>query len=343
MTAKNICILGASGSVGTQMIECLEEQDVDVKNLKLLASKKSAGRCLLFKGEEVEIQEATENSFKDVDVVLGAAENDIAKRFVPIARDCGAITVDNSSYYRLDERVPLVVADVNDDDIAAHSGIIANPNCATIIAMLAIYPLHKLARAKRMIVSTYQAASGAGINGLKELEAQIKQIAEGKDGNLEHRAFDAQLAMNLIPQIGGFQDNFYTSEELKMQNEGRKILHDENLRVNCTCVRVPIARSHSESITIEFEDKIDITQAREALSHFKCIKLIDDIEDTEATNRYPMPLYSSNQDLVMVGRLRRDISSEEPNKTLTLWCCGDQIRIGAASNAVKIVKKLTEK
>ena len=254
MKRYRIAILGASGAVGREMLKVLEERSLPIASLKLLASRRSAGKTLLFQGQPLTIEEADEHSFDDVDIVLGAAENDVARRFVPIAVAKGAIVIDNSSAYRLDEEVPLVIPEVNAADAFAHHGIIANPNCATIIALVALNALHDAYHARRMIVSTYQAVSGAGIGGIGELETQMKEMSEGRALS-EPTVFPYPIACNLIPQIGGFDELGYSSEEMKMQNEGRKILHEETLRVNCTCVRVPVLRSHSESITVEFEKK----------------------------------------------------------------------------------------
>lgn len=334
----NVAILGSTGAVGQQMIECLEECDFPVNELHLLASKSSVGKTQTFRGEQIAIEEADPHSFDNIDIVLSAVENDIAKKLIPHAVDAGATVVDNSSAYRLQDDVPLVVANVNDDDIKSNKGIIANPNCATIIALLCIAPLHKEFGVNRIICSTYQAASGAGIAGIEELTEQLKAISNGNKVP-EPEAFIEQLAMNLIPQIGSFCDNSYSTEEMKMQNEGRKILHADNLSVNCTCVRVPIARSHSESFTIECDRSINAESAREVLEQAKGIKIIDNIKADDAKNRYPMPLYTSNQDLVYIGRIRDDISSES-DKSISFWCTGDQIRIGAASNAVKITQQL---
>lgn len=339
MAGKNVCVMGASGAVGQQMIQCLEECDFPIANLQLTASASSAGKTAKFKGEDVEIIETTEDCFAGQDIVLSAVENKIAGQFIPFAVKAGATVVDNSSFYRLHDDVPLVVADVNPEDIAKNTGIIANPNCATIIALLAVAPLHKAANIRRMVVSTYQAASGAGLPGINELLAQQKAIAEGTEVPAP-KAFADQLAMNLIPDIGGIGENLYTSEEMKMQNEGRKILHAPELRVNCTCIRVPIARSHSESITVEFENEMTREQALEILGKAEGIKVIDDVKNEDPKKRYPMPLYTSDQDLVYVGRIREDISAEDPAKALVLWATGDQIRIGAATNAVKIAQHL---
>ena len=267
------------------------------------------------------------DSFKDVDFALGATENDIAKTWIPWALENKVIIVDNSSAFRLDQDVPLVIPEINPEDIAKNKGIIANPNCATIIALVALNALHKEFKIKRMIVTTFQAVSG--VKGVQDLENQLK------DPTAPCNAFPYPIAYNLIPQIGDFDDLGISKEEWKLQNESRKILHDDNLLVNCTCVRVPILRSHSESITIECEKEIDITKARELLSSAQGVLLKDD----PLHKQYPMPLETTDQDLVYVGRVRKDIS-DPTNHSLSLFCCGDQIRKGAATNAVQILEKL---
>lgn len=336
MAGKRVAILGATGVVGTQMRQCLEERNFPVSELVPLASVKSAGKTLTFKGEEVEVKEAKPEAFDGVDIVLGAAGDGIAKALLPEAAARGAVCVDNSHAFRLDPDVPLVVPEINSEDIKNHPrNIIANPNCATIIGLVPTYPLHKAAGLKRMIVSTYQAASGAGMPGLTELTRELKVLAEGGEVG-DTSPFAYQLAMNLIPQIGSFKDEGYTSEEWKMQNEGRKIMHLPQVRVNCTCVRVPIMRSHSESITLEFENPLSPDEAREILSTAPGVKVVDD----PANLRYPMPLDTSDQDLVFVGRIRRDLSAADGVNGLTFFCCGDQIRKGAATNAVQIAEYL---
>ncbi len=336
MAGKRVAILGATGVVGTQMRQCLEERNFPVSELVPLASAKSAGKKVTFKGEEVEVKEAKPEAFDGVDIVLGAAGDGIAKALLPEAAARGAVCVDNSHAFRLDPDVPLVVPEINPEDIQNHPrNIIANPNCATIIGLVPTYPLHKAAGLKRMIVSTYQAASGAGMPGLTELTRELKVLAEGGEVG-DTSPFAYQLAMNLIPQIGSFKDEGYTSEEWKMQNEGRKIMHLPEVRVNCTCVRVPIMRSHSESITLEFENPLSPDEAREILSTAPGVKVVDD----PANLRYPMPLDTSDQDLVFVGRIRRDLSAADGVNGLTFFCCGDQIRKGAATNAVQIAEYL---
>lgn len=325
---KTIAIVGATGAVGQQMLKCLEERNIQC-NLKLLASARSKGKKFKFFDQEIICEELNPDSFKDVDFALGATENDIAKMWIPWALENKVIIVDNSSAFRLDQDVPLVIPEINPEDIAKNKGIIANPNCATIIALVALNALHKEFKIKRMIVTTFQAVSGAGVKGIQDLENQLK------DPTAPCNAFPYPIAYNLIPQIGDFDDLGISKEEWKLQNESRKILHDDNLLVNCTCVRVPILRSHSESITIECEKEIDITKARELLSSAQGVLLKDD----PLRKQYPMPLETTDQDLVYVGRVRKDIS-DPTNHSLSLFCCGDQIRKGAATNAVQILEKL---
>lgn len=339
MKEYTVAILGATGAVGTQMLTCLEERNFPVGTIKLLASARSAGKVMQFKGEDVVIEEATPEAFAGCDIVLGAADDSIAKALLPAAVEAGATVVDNSHAFRMDPDVPLVIPEINGADIAQHKGIIANPNCATIIALVPTWPLHQLAGVKRMIVSTYQAASGAGAPGMAELEAQIAAMGRG-EAIPEPKAFAAQLVSNLIPQIGGFDNEGYTSEEMKLQNEGRKIMHLPELAVCCTCVRVPVLRSHSESVTLEFERDITLDEAREALTAAPGVKLVDDRSAESAHDRYPMPIDTSDQDLIWVGRLRRDISNPQVARGITFWCCGDQIRKGAATNAVQIAQAL---
>ena len=339
MQEYTVAILGATGAVGTQMIECLEERDFPVGELRLLASARSVGKTMRFRGEDVVISEATEDAFAGCDIVLGAADDAVAKRLLPAAAAAGATVVDNSHAFRMDSEVPLVIPEINAADVSWNHGIIANPNCATIIALVPTWPLHELGGVTRMVVSTYQAASGAGAPGMAELEAQIGAMGRGEDLP-EPRAFAAQLASNLIPQIGGFDDEGYTSEEMKLQNEGRKIMHLPELRLCCTCVRVPVLRSHSESVTLEFERPVELEAAREALAAAPGVKLVDDRGAASAHDRFPMPIDTSDQDLVWVGRLRRDISNPDVSRGITFWCVGDQIRKGAATNAVQIAELL---
>ena len=327
MKQYNVAILGATGAVGREMYKVLMERKFPIGQLKLLASARSAGKVL--DGHTVE--EATEDSFQGMDIVLGAASNDLAKRMAPHIKAAGAVFVDNSSAFRLDDSVPLVVPEINPEDAQKHNGIIANPNCSTIISLVAIHALKELSPIEAITASTYQAVSGAGAGGLAELEAQVRAYAEGKP--LVAETFPYQIAFNLIPQIGSPCENGYTTEEMKMQNEGRKILHLPEMKVTCTCVRVPVLRSHSISLSVRTREKISVEAAREAIAKAKGCKLMDDL----ANKQYPMPLDTSDQDLVYVGRIRDDLVDD---RALALWCAGDQIRKGAATNAVQIAELL---
>lgn len=335
MRAYHIAILGASGVVGSEIRKILEKSKLEIKSLRLLVSKRSAGKKVLFRDEVLVMEETTIHSFKSVDLVFSAVDNQYAKKFLPYAVSAGALVIDNSSAYRLDPQVPLIIPEINGEDIKKHQGIIANPNCATIIALMAVYSLHKLAKIKSMVVSTYQAVSGAGYAGMKELQEQIKQLLYHEP--VSPAIFPYQIAYNLIPQIGAFDEQGYSSEEMKLQNEGRKILHAPDLEVTCTCIRLPVLRSHSESITLFFEDEISVEEAKKAIKQAKGVMLVDDIKHQV----YPMPLDTSEQDFISVGRIRSSMS--DTKHSLTLWCCGDQIRKGAALNAVEIAYCAIEK
>lgn len=331
MKNYTVAILGATGAVGQEMMKILEERDFPVGKLIPLASARSAGKKLTFRGEEVTIREACDTAFEGVDIVLGAAENDIAQKFAPAIVRAGAVFVDNSSAFRLDPKVPLIVPEVNPEDVAWHSGIIANPNCSTIITITAVNALNAIAPIRTMTASTYQAVSGAGAGGPVELMNEVEALREGK--TYEPRVFSHQIAYNLIPQIGGEQMLGYTSEEMKMQNEGRRIMHLPELKVSCTCVRVPVVRSHSISVSCHFDVPVTVEQAREAIAKAPGCKLVDDLKNKQ----YPMPLETSDQDIVFVGRIRPDLTDDNG---LCLWCCGDQVRKGAATNAIQIAELL---
>ena len=333
MKLYTVAVLGATGAVGQEMMKILAERNFPVGKLIPLASARSAGKTLKFKGEDVTIQEACDSAFEGVDIVLGAAENDIAQKFAPAIVKAGAVFVDNSSAFRLDPKVPLIVPEINPEDVSWHSGIIANPNCSTIITVTAVNALNKLSPIRTMTASTYQAVSGAGAGGPIELMNEVEALREGK--TYEPKVFSHQIAYNLIPQIGGEQFEGYTSEEMKMQNEGRKIMHLPELRVSCTCVRVPVVRSHSISVSLHFDNKITVAEAREVLKRAPGVKLVDDL----AKKEYPMPLDTSNQDIVFVGRIRPDLTDDNG---LCLWCCGDQVRKGAATNAIQIAELLVK-
>ena len=329
MKTCTVAVLGATGAVGREMLKILEERNFPVGKLIPLASARSVGRTVTFRGQEVPVQEARDEAFRGVDLVLGAAENDIARRFAPAIVASGAVFVDNSSAFRLDPNVPLVVPEVNPEDVKQHHGIIANPNSSTIITITAVNALNSIAPIRTMTASTYQAVSGAGAGGPIELMDEVEALREGKP--VEPRVFTHQIAYNLIPQIGSEQYLGYTSEEMKMQNEGRKIMHLPKLRVSCTCVRVPVVRSHSISVSCHFEVPVSVEQARKVIAEAPGCRLVDDL----AAHSYPMPLDTSDQDTVFVGRIRPDLTDDNG---LCLWCCGDQIRKGAATNAVQIAE-----
>ena len=333
MKLYTVAILGATGAVGQEMMNILAERNFPVGKLIPLASARSAGKKLTFKGEEVTIQEACDSAFEGVDIVLGAAENDIAEKFAPAIVKAGAVFVDNSSAFRLDPNVPLIVPEVNPEDAKNHKGIISNPNCSTIITVTAVNALNSISPIKSMVASTYQAVSGAGVAGMAELENQVKALQEGKE--VDVKTFAYQIAYNLIPQIGGEQFEGYTSEEMKMQNEGRKIMHLPQLNVSCTCVRVPVMRSHSISVQLKFDRPVSVEEAREVLAKAPGVKLVDDLKNKQ----YPMPLDTSGQDIVFVGRIRPDLTDANG---LCLWCCGDQVRKGAATNCIQIAELLVK-
>ena len=333
MKKYNIAILGATGAVGTEMLNALAEFDIPINKLLLLASARSAGGTVKFKGEDVPIVEATEDSFEGIDFVLGAVKGGMSKKFAPAITAAGAVYIDNSSAFRMDPDVPLIVPEINGDDAKVNKGIISNPKCSTIITMMAVAGIAKISPIKTMVAATYQAVSGAGQAGFSELEGQMDAIVNG--GEIKRSVFPAQIALNVIPFIGDETENGYTDEEMKMQNEGRRILHNPDLKVTCTCVRVPVMRSHSISVTLRTERKVSIEEAKEAIRNYPGCRLIEDYEGRS----YPTPLDTSGQNLVWVGRIRDDLTDENG---LSLWCCGDQIRKGAAVNCVQILQKMIE-
>ena len=333
MKQYTVAVLGATGAVGQEMIHILEERNFPVGTLVPLASARSAGKTVKFRGEDVTIQEARDEAFTGVDIVLGAAENDIAQRFAPAIVAAGAVFVDNSSAFRLDPKVPLIVPEINPEDVSWHQGIISNPNCSTIITVTAVNALNAIAPIRAMTASTYQAVSGAGAGGPIELMNEVEALREGKA--YEPKVFSHQIAYNLIPQIGSEQFAGYTSEEMKMQNEGRKIMHLPDLKVSCTCVRVPVVRSHSISVSCHFDVPVTVEQARETIAKAPGCRLVDDLKNKQ----YPMPLDTSGQDIVFVGRIRPDLTDDNG---LCLWCCGDQVRKGAATNAIQIAELLVK-
>lgn len=330
MKKYNVCVVGATGAVGQEILKVLAERNFPVKGLKLLATERSAGTRIKFKDEEYTVEVTTNEAFDGVDIALFAGGS-ASKEFAREAARRGAVVIDNSSAFRLEPDVPLVVPEVNPEDVRSHRGIIANPNCSTIIMVVALKPLHDAARIKRVVVSTYQAVSGAGKEAIDELTEQVGQVLRGEP--VQPRVFPYQIAFNLIPHIDVFEEMDYTKEEWKMVRETRKIMHEPDMRITATTVRVPVYRSHSESINIETERKITAQEAREILSKAPGVVVVDDVRK----KKYPMPLFASDTDDVYVGRIREDNSLE---CGLNLWVVADQLRKGAATNAVQIAEIL---
>ncbi len=329
----SVAVAGATGAVGVEMIKTLEKRNFPVSKLKLLASARSAGKTAKFHGEDVVIEEMTKDSFHDVDIALFSAGGDISREYRQAVVDSGAVMIDNSSAFRMDDDVPLVVPEVNPEDVKKHHGVIANPNCTTAIMLVAVAPLHRAKGLKRLIASTYQAASGAGAKGMQELIDQTRQILNGEP--ISPKAFVHRIAFNLIPHIDSFTPNGYTKEELKMVNESRKMLHLPNLLLSCTSVRIPALRAHSESLNLEFENEITPEEARAILSAAPGVTLADDPENRV----YPMPVDATEKYDVLVGRIRQDISRCD-RKGLDIFVSGDQLLKGAALNAVQIAELL---
>ena len=330
---KKVAVVGATGAVGIEMMETLEKRNFPVSDIKLLASARSVGKKFKFRGEEITVEELTKDSFKGVDIALFSAGGSISKEFAPACVDAGCVMIDNSSCFRMDADVPLVVPEVNAADVFTHKGIIANPNCTTAIMCVVVWPLHKAKGLKRMVASTYQAASGGGAKAMAELIEQTKAALAGEEVKVEHMA--QRLAFNLFPHIDVFQDNGYTKEEMKMVNETRKIMHLPEARISCTCVRVPVLRAHSESLNLEFENEITPEEARAILSAAPGVEVCDD----PANKVYPMPLDATTKYDVLAGRIRQDVSRTD-KRGLDIFISGDQLLKGAALNAVQIAEVL---
>lgn len=329
-----VAILGATGAVGTELLELLESRKFPLADLKLLASPRSAGRTMQFQGEDLPVEAVGDRSFDNVDLVLASAGGSTSKAFAPKAVAAGAVVIDNSSAFRLDPQVPLVVPEVNPQAAAAHRGIIANPNCTTILMTVAVWPLHQVRAVQRLIAATYQSASGAGARAMEEVKNQAQAILQGETPETE--IFPYPLAFNLFPHNSPLNQLGYCEEEMKMVNETRKIFGTPQLRITATCVRVPVLRAHSEAINLEFEQPLSVDEAREILSHAPGVRVIEDWE----ANYFPMPIEATGRDEVLVGRIRQDISHP---CGLELWLCGDQIRKGAALNAVQVAELLVAK
>ncbi|PLX66410.1 MAG: aspartate-semialdehyde dehydrogenase [Denitrovibrio sp.] len=328
-SAYNVAIAGATGAVGETLLNILEERNFPIAELKLLASKRSVGKELTFKGKTYKVEELTHDCFEGVDIALFSAGGGRSLEYAPSAVKAGAIVVDNSSAFRMNPSVPLVVPEVNSEDAFKHNGIIANPNCTTIIMLVALKPLYDYSKIKNVVVSSYQSTSGAGASAMEELQNQTKQWVKGED--LVVDKFAHQILFNVIPHVDSFTENGYTKEEMKMFNETRKMLHDNDIKVSATCVRVPTLSAHSEAVTIETEEPISPEKARELFAAAPGLEVLDDT----ANGKYPMPLFVAGEDTCYVGRIRTDIAREN---SLTFWVVGDQLRKGAATNAVQIAE-----
>lgn len=327
----HVAVVGATGAVGVEMIKTLERRNFPVGRLTLLASARSVGKTLKFKGEDIPVQELKKDSFKGINVALFSAGSSISKEYAPIAAKEGCVVVDNSSAFRMDDNVPLVVPEINGEDVKWHKGIIANPNCTTAITLMALYPLHKAFFCKRIFASSYQAVSGTGAKAIEELRRQVKQIVYGEPVTIE--VYPYQIAFNVLPHVDVFLPNGYTKEEMKMENEGRKIMHHPTFRASVTCVRVPVYRSHSVAVSAEFEKPVTVEAAREVLSKAPGLDVVDD----PANKKYPMPLFTAEKDNCEVGRIRKDCALDNG---LCFWVSGDQLLKGAALNAVQIAEEL---
>ncbi len=329
-----VAVLGATGAVGTELLELLESRNFPISHLKLLASERSVGKTLHFKGEDLPIESVSDRAFENVDLVLASAGGSISKAWVAKAVAKGAVVIDNSSAFRMDPEVPLIVPEVNPQAAATHKGIIANPNCTTILMAVAVWPLHQVKPVQRIVAATYQSASGAGAKAMAEVKTQARAILQGQPPVAEVLPYP--LAFNLFPHNSPLNDVGYCEEEMKMVNETRKIFGTQQIRITATCVRVPVLRAHSEAINIEFQTPFSPDEARKILSSSPGVELVEDW----TTNHFPMPIEATGRDEVLVGRIRQDISHP---CGLELWLCGDQIRKGAALNAVQIAELLVEK
>jgi len=329
----HVAVVGVTGAVGVEMLKTLEKRDFPVGKLTPLASARSAGKTLPFQGEEHTVQELSRDSFTGVDIALFSAGGGTSADFAPVAVEAGAVVVDNSSTFRNDDTVPLVVPEINAADVAGHKGIIANPNCSTTVTVIALYPLHQAFGVKRMFASTYQAVSGSGAMGIVELERQVGEISEGREVGRE--VYPHQIAFNVLPHVDVFLDNGYTKEEMKMVHESRKIMGLPDFQASVTCVRVPVYRAHSIAVSAEFEKPVSVEAAREAIIAAPGIDLNDDV----AANAYPLPLELAGQDNCQVGRIRKDCAMENG---LSFWVAGDQLLKGAALNAVQIAEEVAK-
>lgn len=327
----SVAIVGATGAVGVEMIKTLEKRNFPVGKLTLLASARSTGRKQTFRGKDVAVTELTKDSFAGIDIALFSAGGSISKEFAPIAAAAGCVVVDNSSAFRMDDSVPLVIPEINAADVKRHKGIIANPNCTTAVTLMALYPLHKAFHVKRIFASSYQAVSGTGAKAIEELKRQVGEVVAGKPVTKE--VYPHQIAFNVLPHVDSFLPNGYTKEEMKMENEGRKIMHHPGFHASVTCVRVPVYRSHSVAVSAEFDKPVTVEAARAVLKTAPGLDLVDEPEN----KKYPMPLFTAEKYNCEVGRIRKDCALENG---LAFWVSGDQLLKGAALNAVQIAEEL---
>jgi len=329
----HVAVVGATGAVGAEMIKTLERRGFPVGKLTLLASTRSAGKKVKAGPKEIAVQELTPKSFEGVDIALFSAGGSVSKEFAPLAAKAGCVVVDNSSAFRMDDSVPLVIPEINASDLKSHKGIIANPNCTTAVTLMALYPLHQAFHVRRIFASSYQAVSGTGAKAIEELRRQVFQVVHGKP--ITREVYPHQIAFNVLPHVDSFLPNGYTKEEMKMQNEGRKIMHHPTFNASVTCVRVPVYRAHSVAVSAEFEKPVSVEAAREVLKKAPGLDIVDDV----ANNQYPLPLYAAEKDNCEVGRLRLDCAMENG---LAFWVSGDQLLKGAALNAVQIAEELVK-
>jgi len=331
MRSYHIAVVGATGAVGTEMFRVLERRDFPIRSIRPLASMRSAGKAVSFQGEKIAVEELTRNSFRGIDIALFSAGGQIAREFAPIARDSGAIVIDNSSMFRMNPGVPLVIPEINRDDVKLHHGIIANPNCTAAIALMAIYPLHRTFNVERVFAASYQAVSGSGARAIVELEQQVQAFVENRP--MRPEVYPHPIAFNVLPQVDLFLETGYTKEEMKMQNEGRRIMHHPKFCASVTCVRVPVYRAHSVAVHAEFTEPVSVKRAHEVLAKAPGIELVDE----PAHSRYPTPHSVAGKDNCQVGRVRRDCALDNG---LAFWVSGDQLLKGAALNAVQIAELL---
>ena len=331
MRSYHIAVVGATGAVGTEMFRVLERRDFPIRSIRPLASMRSAGKAVSFQGEKIAVEELTRNSFRGIDIALFSAGGQIAREFAPIARDSGAIVIDNSSMFRMNPGVPLVIPEINRDDVKLHHGIIANPNCTAAIALMAIYPLHRTFNVERVFAASYQAVSGSGARAIVELEQQVQAFVENRP--MRPEVYPHPIAFNVLPQVDLFLETGYTKEEMKMQNEGRRIMHHPKFCASVTCVRVPVYRAHSVAVHAEFTEPVSVKRAHQVLAKAPGIELVDE----PAHSRYPTPHSVAGKDNCQVGRVRRDCALDNG---LAFWVSGDQLLKGAALNAVQIAELL---